>query len=403
MGPGYYQQPGPTTHSLEAMLGRMMESVTHLATAVSENNSRLAMLESQVMPNTGLENSQLGAGDTAVSAANSRGSHSGAFAARGRQVHIRLGGHPGTTVDGLDMSMATKDLKYLSKTQKAARAAILTIRNLTGVAQGQTWPEYVEGVPRLNTVTGDPYFDVHYAARAGAKDPVNVKLLDQVSQDIVEDVQALVSAFAKETWADFKRRFIAERDEEKKRIQARNERNSRWQLRRKQMSDEASGPDPETEESRDDWVARMAGLLGITEPKPEILKSLQVFEVIRPNWRSDEYNQILEELREIYAEKLTARQMQTQKYRVRHSGRSTDAPPAIAPYNFAINTTWFDEFKDAETHQALLHDWGTYPDPEGFGENPIADAEASQPELNDDERVGVEGEDDDTPVEELED
>lgn len=54
-----------------------------------------------------------------------------------------------------------------------------------------------------------------------------------------------------------------------------------------QMSDEASGPDPDSGETKEEWLGQMAGHLGMTSLAPEVLKTLQVFEVIRPNWRSD--------------------------------------------------------------------------------------------------------------------
>ncbi|KAI0351885.1 hypothetical protein OH77DRAFT_1438988 [Trametes cingulata] len=210
--------------------------------------------------------------------------------------------------------------------------------------------------------------------------------------------QALIFALAKITWSGFKRVFDAERDEEKAKALARNARSSRWALRRDQkchslaravdlykqrhggvdptplldvsmMSDEASGPEEDGGETKDEWKARMAECLGMGELDPAVFKALQVFEVIRPNWRSDAYTAVLQELREIYASTLTAKQAQCMIFRVRTSGRTSDDPPAAAPYNFGYKSEWYEEFKEKDTHCVHLGDWGNYEDPPGFGAN----------------------------------
>lgn len=54
-------------------------------------------------------------------------------------------------------------------------------------------------------------------------------------------------------------------------------------------------------------------------------------------------------------------------FRVRCSGRGSDEPPDVAPYNFGINQPWYGAHKDKDTHRIALSDWGSYDDPEGFG------------------------------------
>lgn len=95
-------------------------------------------------------------------------------------------------------------------------------------------------------------------------------------------------------------------------------------------------------------------------------------------------------LRERHARKLTAKQMMSQKFRIRTSGRSTDVPPAIAPYNFGINQEWLDARKDTDEYRALLADWGNYPGPPGF--DPPVPAEDDTGDAQD--RVGRDEEDD---------
>ena len=55
--------------------------------------------------------------------------------------------------------------------------------------------------------------------------------------------------------------------------------------------------------------------------------------------------------------------------RVRNTGRSSNAVPAYAPFNFGINQVWYEEFKNKDTHRVLLEHgrWYTYEDPPGFG------------------------------------
>jgi hypothetical protein len=53
------------------------------------------------------------------------------------------------------------------------------------------------------------------------------------------------------------------------------------------MSDEASGPEDETE-SLQDWKQRMAFLSGIESSEYEAISKLKFLEVIDPAWRSDE-------------------------------------------------------------------------------------------------------------------
>ena len=53
------------------------------------------------------------------------------------------------------------------------------------------------------------------------------------------------------------------------------------------MSDEASGPEDDTE-SLQDWKLRMALSWGIESPEYEVISKLKFLEVIDPAWRSEE-------------------------------------------------------------------------------------------------------------------
>lgn len=51
------------------------------------------------------------------------------------------------------------------------------------------------------------------------------------------------------------------------------------------MSDAVSGPEDESEESREDWKKRMAVEEGID--LPEAIAKLKFLEVVKPEWRSE--------------------------------------------------------------------------------------------------------------------
>jgi hypothetical protein len=48
------------------------------------------------------------------------------------------------------------------------------------------------------------------------------------------------------------------------------------------------------------------------------------------------------------------------------TGRSTIEPPLLAPFNFGIDQTWFEN--KSEEFARLVKDWGTHGNPEGFDE-----------------------------------
>ncbi|KAL1937483.1 hypothetical protein VTO73DRAFT_13135 [Trametes versicolor] len=272
-----------------------------------------------------------------------------------------------------DVNIATKELKHLSKRQKAARAAILkataqTLRVLTGITKDGYWPDYVKGVPRANMTTGEPYFNTHFAASDGVTNKVNVNLLRQVTYDVTKDfygmgpglhlwleaedipfAEALVFALTMESWLNFKHEYEEVHGVDPNPL-----------LDISQMSDEASGPDPNSGETHEDGV----------------------FEVIRPNWGSEKYDAVLKWRRERHARKLTPNQVQSQKYRVQTSGRTTDVPSAIAPYNFGINQEWLDARKDTDTYRTLLADGGNYPSAASFEGDDGDDDEEDEPEQN---------------------
>lgn len=59
----------------------------------------------------------------------------------------------------------------------------------------------------------------------------------------------------------------------------------------------------------------------------------------------------------------------THYIRVSNTGRASPRIPDLAPYNFGINRTWFDKYKNHPEYRSLLVDWYKYADPAGLGTN----------------------------------
>jgi len=139
--------------------------------------------------------------------------------------------------------------------------------------------------------------------------------------------------FAKINFRGFKETYKTQIDEKKATDRKRNERNNRWLARRTQachlwllfietgltllkkldrmmsaipqyidvhkidptvclcqdhMSDEASGPEDEAIESKDEWKMRMAVAYGMKDPTPGVISKMKFLEKIRPEWRSEQ-------------------------------------------------------------------------------------------------------------------
>jgi hypothetical protein len=52
------------------------------------------------------------------------------------------------------------------------------------------------------------------------------------------------------------------------------------------MSDEGSGPEGGSGESKEEWKLRMATLSGMNAPMPDTIAKLKFLEVVKPGWRS---------------------------------------------------------------------------------------------------------------------
>ncbi|TBU34267.1 hypothetical protein BD311DRAFT_774073 [Dichomitus squalens] len=355
-----------------------------------------------------------------------RGHRNPLYAARGGLANRYAGRHVATENNELDDApyapdpLAEKDdsdplvllkAKYqnLDLVQRQARRAILNVvgkqfRLVTGVSKNDKWPKWGETMPGMA---------VNFEARVD--ESVNPDLLVRVAEVSMQQLRnhsaihatwmnapnvkltfALLRECAKISFRGFRSAYNSQIDHEKAVQRKKNERSSRWQNRRNKksdhllsmttkyleihgvdtghlvtadlMSDEASGPsDDEDEEAVTQWRREMADKAGITGKSDVQLAKMSFFEVIKPNWRSDELTDIYRELSELYYSSLPLKSLRMMVERVRDTGRSSDKVPGYAPFNFGVNMEWYERVK--ETDGKYLGDWLQHPDPDGFGEN----------------------------------
>ncbi|KAJ7770026.1 hypothetical protein B0H16DRAFT_1306988 [Mycena metata] len=132
-------------------------------------------------------------------------------------------------------------------------------------------------------------------------------------------------------------------------------------LTQQHVSDEASGPEDEDEETPAAWKVRMAIECGIQDLSAANLKKLNFFEVLKCPWRSPQLSQISHVTQTMWAKSLTENELKNIKFRrVTTTHRKSLRIPKTSPWDFGINQEWLEE------HGDLVSTWGTYGNPEGF-------------------------------------
>jgi hypothetical protein len=151
------------------------------------------------------------------------------------------------------------------------------------------------------------------------------------------------------------------------------------------ISDEASGPENEDEESFAAWKVRMAAAHGHKVLTPAALKNEHFLEVLKCPWRSDEVflpvvliiaatdrrfqlSDVSASMQSLYTTALSAAEGAPSKYtRVpTPHGRDSSRIPRTSPWDFGISWEWLDEQRKNLEVAHYLTDWGTHGDPEGF-------------------------------------
>jgi hypothetical protein len=91
-------------------------------------------------------------------------------------------------------------------------------------------------------------------------------------------------------------------------------------------------------------------------------------------------------LSEIYwNEVATRKQLKKRAYRVNKRGRTSNTPPKMAPFNYAINREWYEAHKDLPKHRLALLDWLSYlaPDEWEYDDGTFADDEDDEADEED--------------------
>ncbi|KAJ7801978.1 hypothetical protein B0H14DRAFT_2614854 [Mycena olivaceomarginata] len=131
-------------------------------------------------------------------------------------------------------------------------------------------------------------------------------------------------------------------------------------------SDEASGPEDNSGESKETWKARMVGLAGIRITSRATLDKLEFLEVLGADWRSDELSKLGHAMQKMWYRTLTPRERKAIKYiRVRGTGRSSSRIPHLAPRNFGLSIPWLEEARTLPENEDFLADWNTHGNPAG--------------------------------------
>ncbi|KAL6299396.1 hypothetical protein BKA93DRAFT_829960 [Sparassis latifolia] len=309
----------------------------------------------------------------------------------------------------------------LSTTAQKARNDLqnrvtVKFRGICGIQTGQNWPGPTD-TERFNSTTNERYWTPNFTK--DVRYPENKELLEHVATLVKNDVTNSDNALkvlkqcrkykwnhdtlvelAKTSFRSFKTIYQTQVDANKKKTHERNQRTNRHKHRREEkaksrlttvhtykekygidptdlcheahMSDEASGPDPDDEStlSKIEWKREMAkkqnmdgDRMGVSE-----LEKLKFCKVVRPGWRSDELSNVLKELDVMAWQDKPAKLKECVVIiSVRNTGRTSDVPPLVAPFDFGINHMWWERNKNNEKFADVLTDWYTHGDLHGFG------------------------------------
>ncbi|KAJ7110206.1 hypothetical protein C8R43DRAFT_998177 [Mycena crocata] len=326
---------------------------------------------------------------------------------------------PAPVVDNSDLP-SLGDVTKLSDSQKQTRLALkrrvgATFRDICGVGKStDSWPD--SDVQRVNEITGVPYENPDF--ESGVTDVRNIHIFTVVAKQLAnefEDVECqpeglatcgatwdldLLKNMSKEAFPNFKKQWKVAHDAAAKQRKDANDRTNRQRARRvlkaeqhrkvaakhvtqndlrvsasdlrelmfeDHMSDEASGPEDESQETPANWKRRMARASGHGDSSASALAQLTFVEVLDTDWRSVEFSELNLGLHNTWWGTLTSQQKaQIKLIRVRGTGRRSSRIPKFAPYNFAISQPWLDRHRLDPLYADFLSDWNNHPGPPGF-------------------------------------
>ncbi|KAJ7920373.1 hypothetical protein B0H13DRAFT_1867715, partial [Mycena leptocephala] len=134
------------------------------------------------------------------------------------------------------------------------------------------------------------------------------------------------------------------------------------------LSDEVSGPEEGSGETKGEWKVRMAAALGLPLDANS-LKTKKFLEVLVPDWRSDFYSSIIHDIEKFRFDRMSDSVKGDLRYDRVPGGRRSDWVPTLAPYNFGISREWLNKHSNDPAYRATLKaaKWDSYPEPEGCG------------------------------------
>ncbi|KAJ7737496.1 hypothetical protein B0H16DRAFT_1730275 [Mycena metata] len=407
------------------MLQRILQTTAELNERVTGIEGILSHLQTAAAPppSRGLA-AQRGGLVTRSRAAATRPAHSAT--ARGSDESDVA---PSTTDTGTDTETDAEDLAGdLAKAERRALQGYVTktFRRVCNV-RGRNWPN--PDVVRSNLITGEVYPTPIF--RANVTDHHNQAIFQEVGRQVLQELKdrdvwpaalrrprgvpdptwdlALLTNLGKESFRSFKKQW-SENQEIEKAIRAEASRGINRRLKRRQrksstlakildafaaaygldpmfladlieqefLSDEASGPEDESIESKEVWKVRMAAAADLPLA-PDAQKGMKILEVLTPAWRSESYSNIIHDMirfsldggtsaqdSDASAGDSSAQELTLQYHRV-GVGRSSDRIPRYAPYDFGISAQWWKENGKLPANKKLLKDWMKYPEPDGCG------------------------------------
>ncbi|KAJ7442079.1 hypothetical protein B0H11DRAFT_1749400, partial [Mycena galericulata] len=132
------------------------------------------------------------------------------------------------------------------------------------------------------------------------------------------------------------------------------------------LSDEVSGPEDDSGESKDAWKVRLAAKAQMPL-WPDALKRVNFHEILDPAWRSDPYSRLVHDIQDFRVSGTTPADELNVKYDRVALGRPSHRIPTYAPFNFGYSVEWLNKNRKNPEIKNLLKDWGKYAEPEGCG------------------------------------
>ncbi|KAJ6629619.1 hypothetical protein B0H10DRAFT_1986071 [Mycena sp. CBHHK59/15] len=131
------------------------------------------------------------------------------------------------------------------------------------------------------------------------------------------------------------------------------------------LSDEASGPEDDSGESKEAWKVRLSAAANLSL-HADAQKELKILEILVPAWRSTGYSGLIRDMQLFLLNDATSDQ-ELQYHRVPTAGRVSDRIPRFAPYDFGISIQWWKENCQLPTNKKVLKDWFKWAEPDNCG------------------------------------